>query len=70
MTDWMKFFNRDWMRHYRDALYLVNEIRCRRFPLYHLASDYETEGLMILACVAIYLKTGKRATREQRQHLI
>lgn len=52
----------------RLALDAVNEVR-RSFRPIHLQSRREREGDILLHAVAIYLATGKRATRAMREHL-
>ena len=52
----------------RDALETVNTVR-RSFRPIHLQSRSERTGDKKLHCVAIYLATGRRATRQERNHI-
>jgi hypothetical protein len=52
----------------RDALETVNTVR-RTFRPIHLQSRTERTGDRKLHCVAIYLATGRRATRQERKHI-
>ena len=52
----------------RDALETVNTVRWTFRPI-HLQSRSERTGDRKLHCVAIYLATGRRATRQERKHL-
>lgn len=57
--------NKLYAAYYKTALYFVNSLRSS-FPMYHLATAEELRGIQVLHHVAIYLKTGNRATRKQR----
>ena len=52
----------------RDALKIVNTVRLSLRPI-HLQSRSERAGDKQLHCVAIYLATGRRATRQERKYI-